>query len=248
MVIFGMSEVHLVAYETPIASKIRQILYSNRGLRRKLCGNRAVAALCQFNPLTRWIEPINGEVSLTAKAGIPLLRYNTKELGGVIPYGKMVETFKEAGYDLPELLAQDGYTAEDLWQWPFFYSHGRGDCISIMGANIYPDNIENFFNSNHTIHDFKLGVEHNDQELPEFRVYLELREGVTLSDAERLTFERDAKEKIFALLKENNEDYVDALNEDPAAMEPHVSLVSFHEAPFNKKAGKQNHIMKYNDR
>lgn len=245
MVIFGMAEMHIVGFETPIAAVIRRMMYHNRSISRHIFGNHSLASLMQYNPLFRWIEEEDGELVISAKCGVPLMKYRSHDLGGVITFGELSEKLQEAGLDLKEALEQEGYSWNEVWKWPFFYSFGRGDCVSILGANIYPAHIEAFFHKHDHILDYKLAVEHDEAEQSRLVVYLELRSGVELSEEARRYFEEASQAEILQLFINNNDDYADAYHEDPVSMTPLVNVVNYKQGPFNVPQIKQSHIVSY---
>jgi phenylacetate-CoA ligase len=246
-VTFAMSEIGVVSFETPISALIRQITHQDHALGRKLFGQGAIAALTQYLPQNRWIEAEGEELIMTTAGATPLVRYNTHDLGGVIPYGEMLDTLKEVGYDVPELLKQNGLLLEEVWQWPFFYSKGRSDSISLLGANIYPENLEDFMHKHHRVNDFKIAVHQSSSQRPDFRVYLELREGITLDTEEVTELEARAQSDIHDLLMENNDDYVQSYNEDPEALTPAVEVQEHRTGVFTDTGQKQRHVMKYTE-
>jgi phenylacetate-CoA ligase len=72
--------------------------------------------------------------------GMPLIRYNILDTGGLVPYPQMLSFLAHYGFDPLAELAQHGQRgARPL---PFVYVFGRSDfTVSYFGANIYPENV-----------------------------------------------------------------------------------------------------------
>lgn len=242
-VVFGMAEMHLVAYETPIASYIRALMVKHPKISRELFDSTTVGALLQFDPTRRWIEAENGSLLISARCGAPLLRYHSGDKGGVWGFQELIDRLKHSDIDILQVLSEAGFNQSEIWKWPFFFCNGRGDAISIMGANIYPDNIDQFFHHHPKIHDFKLAVEYTESQQPKLCVYLELRKGLEFTQMETDNFLTEAEFEIKELLVKNNDDYADAYLEEPLVMTPHVILCLWGSAPFEKKNVKQQHVL-----
>jgi len=159
----------------------------------------------------------------------------------------MLNVMKEAGYDLIEMLKEQGHDHEKIWKWPFFYSKGRSDSVSLIGANIYPENLEDFIHKHHTVNDFKIGVTQSESQRPIFHVYLELRENIQLDDTEREALEAKAHSDILELLIENNEDFEQSYAEDPEVLSPVIEIFEHRSGPFANLAQKQHHVMRYTE-
>lgn len=79
--------------------------------------------------------------------GIPLIRYNILDNGGIITYDAMLEFLAEWGFNPVDALfaqdRQDDYpTGRGVRNLPFVYVFGRSNfTVSYFGANIYPENV-----------------------------------------------------------------------------------------------------------
>ena len=98
----------------------------------------------QFNPLMHYVEVNeNKEVVFTiTRAALlsPRIRYNVHDEGGVMRYDEMARSLAAAGQDIKKLTTQ---SCSRLLRMPFLWIYGRRDCtISVMGANIYPEDLE----------------------------------------------------------------------------------------------------------
>ena len=100
--------------------------------------------LFQYNPLDYAIETNEqGELIITINRLAllsPRIRYNIHDAGGVIPFERMLHLLRQHGLDPLREVDRPGQPAFTL---PFLYLFGRSDStISYMGANIYPEDVE----------------------------------------------------------------------------------------------------------
>jgi phenylacetate-CoA ligase len=102
-------------------------------------GRQVLPTLAQYDPRRRYIESVNGNIVFTSSTGIPLVRYNIKDVGGVIT-------------DLAAITPNEESLLRDIkkhninikkWSRPFVYVHGRSDfTVSLYAVLIYPENIK----------------------------------------------------------------------------------------------------------
>jgi len=99
--------------------------------------------LFQYNPLDHHVEQIGGELVVTVSRRSmlsPRIRYNIHDAGGAHWFDSLVGICRAHGVD--PLSATAG-TRRTPIRFPFLFVHGRSDStISYMGANIYPEDVE----------------------------------------------------------------------------------------------------------
>lgn len=138
---YGLAESGTSAHETPVSIALRRSLAElNKGEVFVRFGGTKTAGLYQFYPRMRFFEQNNDNVLLlTSPAGLPLVRYYTRDEGGVVDFDEV------------EQLAGDSYLeyvdshANELskWKLPFVYLFGRTDLSATLYAvNIYVENIK----------------------------------------------------------------------------------------------------------
>jgi phenylacetate-CoA ligase len=138
--IYGTADAGVVGNETPLSIEIRRFLAHNPEAARQLFGESRMPTLVQYDPMSRFFEVYEGQLLITGDNGIPLVRYNILDTGGVIAYSEMLDFLMSLGFDpRKELLAKGSRGARDM---PFVYVFGRSNfAVSYFGANIYPENI-----------------------------------------------------------------------------------------------------------
>ncbi|MFA6082528.1 MAG: hypothetical protein WC773_03920 [Patescibacteria group bacterium] len=249
---YGAADVGIgIGREYPISILIRQLASDNKKLANDLFGQSDVLpGLYQFNN-SSYVEAVNGELIFTAMNGIPVVRYNIHDRGGVIKYNQMLKILLEHGIDIRKMLQERHYTSADVWRLPFFYVFGRTDgTISFGGANIYPENIENALissNQSQLVSAFKLGVEKSKSGKECLVVHIELKQKSSVeSEGEKKRLATTLHQVVVEKLKEINTDYSDVYQFDPKSADIEIRVCDYGTSPFmldNKKI-KRNYLLK----
>ncbi len=139
--VLGSSEGGIVGMETPLSSYIRKQIFDNIELNKSLFNSDHIPSVVQFNPVGRFIEAVDDELVLTNLGGLPLVRYNTKDVGGVMTFDQVMEVLNKQG------IANEVITKElgnpSIWTFPFAYLFGRSNVMAtIYAVNVYPENIK----------------------------------------------------------------------------------------------------------
>ena len=138
--LYGTADAGILGNETPLSICIRRFLASNPDAARALCGESRLPTLVQYDPLSRFFEAVDGSLLFSGDNGIPLVRYNILDTGGVVPYEQMIAFLAEWSFDPIATLHEQG--ERGAHHLPFVYVFGRSDfTVSYFGANIYPENI-----------------------------------------------------------------------------------------------------------
>ncbi len=239
---YGASDIDIgVAGEMPITVWIRKRVAENPALQRALFGgDPRLPMLFQYSPLDYYIETNDeGELIITVnrlKVLSPRIRYNLHDAGGVVPFARMLAVLR--GFGLDPLAACDR-PEQPVFPIPFLYLFGRSDStISYMGANIYPEDIEQgLFAAGEDAR--RLGafcLELLDLGGGEQRacVHVEALDGVTDDDAlaDRL------RERVLNRLLATNLDFRASVEEDPSAREIIVRLHAPGRGPFAMNTGR----------
>lgn len=138
--LYGTADAGVLGNETPLSTGIRRFLAQRPEAARALFGESRLPTLVQYDPLSRCFEAHDGGLLFTGDNGIPLIRYNILDNGGVVPYDQMLQFLEEYGFDPLAARQQEGQRG--VRPLPFVYVFGRSDfTVSFFGANIYPENV-----------------------------------------------------------------------------------------------------------
>jgi len=86
---------------------------------------------------------VDGHLIFSGDNGIPLVRYDILDTGGLIGFEEMLKFAAEHGFDpVTELQLESESPLRGIRPLPFAWVFGRSNfTVSFFGANIYPENI-----------------------------------------------------------------------------------------------------------
>jgi phenylacetate-CoA ligase len=249
---YGATDIEIgMAGESPASVAIRRVARARPELRRALFGDDSrLPMVFQYNPLIHYLEtnPERELICTISRLDVlaPRIRYNVHDEGGILDYGQVSGKFRDFGLDLAQLGKEKdvaGPRGSLPWvqpvQLPFLWIFGRRDAtISVMGANIYPEDIEVLIYRDRevtaAVHSFCLSVVTDATSTPRPCIALELNDGHVFDEAGRDRLAAQFQTGLQGL----NLDYRAALAEFPAAMLPIVQTYSRGEGPFRLDAGR----------
>jgi phenylacetate-CoA ligase len=231
---YGASDLEIgMAGENPLTVMIRKLCVNDASLRRTLFGeDHRLPMLFQYNPLDHLIEIVESEVVVTISKPwtlSPRIRYNIKDEGGILTFDEMKERLQEHDISLEELERQCAYPR---WYLPFLFIYGRKDStVSVMGANIYPEDVESIVYSTpvlaRNINAFVISLEEDANGNPRPCFEFELLDLNARSEVEEVLHQTLSSE-----LAKLSLDYKKAKEEYPQAVEPIVRTFGMREGPF----------------
>ncbi len=141
--LYGTADAGVLGNETPLSICIRRFLAEHPDAAKALFGESRLPTLVQYDPSSRLFEVENNILLFSGDNGIPLIRYNIMDTGGIISYDAMFEFLAEWGFDPVEhLRSQTQQLPRGIHPLPFVYVFGRSNfTVSYFGANIYPENV-----------------------------------------------------------------------------------------------------------
>ena len=245
---FGATDLEIgIAGETPIAIAIRRLCRERADVREKLFGTDSrLPMIFQYNPLMHYIEVNNNrELVFTISRGSllsPRIRYNVHDEGGVVRFDEMARMLAEVGVDMEELKKAAGSGNLRL---PFLWVYGRRDyTISVMGANIYPEDLEQCLYAEPELakitRSFCLGLAESEDASVRPRFIFEVVAEPT--EQLQMTFRDAILRRLVAL----NADFREAWREYPETLVPAIQLYRLGEGPFagDKEKIKQTRFLK----
>jgi len=242
---YGASDVQLaIGGETDFTVSLRKAIGCDRALRYALLGEGEdrVPMIFQYNPLDVFIEVNDAsELLFTAtNAGsmCPKPRYNLRDEGKVLSFTDTAAILRRAAR---ETVAFD-MRQRGLLKLPLIFLFGRSDStISVMGANIYPQDVEYGLYANAElaghIHSFFLSLEERADLRSMPTVNVELRAGFEAGAEFGLRFERELSHAITASLERINRDFANARREDPQTTMVQVHAFAQGAGPFTARRG-----------
>lgn len=232
---YGASDLDIgVAAETPLSVWVRQRAAESHVLRQRLFGSDSrLPMLFQYNPLDYMIESVEGELVITVSRLCmlsPRIRYNIHDSGGGHSFDEVVSACRDVGLDA--LSVPTPYNRPHF-RLPFLYVHGRSDTtISYMGANIYPEDIEQALFVDSGLGDllgaFCLELHDTGDGTVRPSVHVEVLAGGRDDDS----VVRTLRQAVVARLQRNSRDFRDALRENATAGDVLIRLHEPNQGPF----------------
>ncbi|TFG69458.1 MAG: phenylacetate--CoA ligase family protein [Thermomicrobiales bacterium] len=243
---YGATDIEIgMAGESPVSVALRRLARARPDIRLALFGTDArLPMVFQCNPLIHYLE-VNtaGEVICTVSRLdllSPRIRYNVHDAGGIVDFARANRILADFGYDLDRLNeSPEVHGPRGPLPWsrpiplPFLWIHGRKNAtISVMGSNIYPEDIESVLYRDAQIsdrmHSFMLSVTDDEHGTPRPMVALEFTDLDGVDDAWLAAAAERLRDGLGAL----NIDYRSSLVEFPAAMLPIVLVYGLGAGPF----------------
>jgi phenylacetate-CoA ligase len=228
---YGASDLDLgIGLETPEAIRIRGLVNDLRDVHAAVLeGDHRVPMIFQYNPLTHHLETnARGELIVTlnhSRVLSPRIRYNIGDEARLMTRGELLRRLLALGHDVA---ARDGLGVS----LPYLLLFGRRDqTISIMGANIYAEDVERVVYAQPELArgfaSFMLSVaEGADQEVhPRLCVEWHDERPPSLERGELAARIRDDLAKV-------NADFRQSLSEDSEALQFEVLIFGYGQGPF----------------
>jgi phenylacetate-CoA ligase len=242
---YGTVDLGTMSHETPASILIRRQAVKDRRLFEGIFGNvNKQPTFTQFIPEMFYFEDIEGRVVCSSYSGLPLLRYDLKDHGGVITLQQVKEVYKRVGRELPEELKKNGLQ-QNLWNLPFVYVYERSDfSVTFIGAQIYPEEIRRALLQRDMEHKvtgkFTMVSGYDSHSKNYLELNVELKRGVEVSRP----LVKEVTQLIVAdLLKENSE-YRSSYGESKSAASPKVRLWPKDHPLYFSGTGKQKWVQR----
>jgi len=243
---YGATDIEIgMAAESPVSVALRRLARRRPDVREALFGDDPrLPMVFQYNPLIHFLE-VNelGEIICTVSRLdllSPRIRYNVHDEGGLLGFATARERLAAFGFDIERIGERDetaGPRGPLPWSrpipLPFLWVNGRRDAtISVMGANIYPEDIETVVYRDPTLvprlHSFLLSTVDDERGVPRPMVALELADMAGVDDRWRAAMADQLRDGLTGL----NIDYRSSIAEFPDAMQPIVTTYGLGEGPF----------------
>lgn len=245
---YGTVDQGTLAHETPLTTLIRRIAVNKPKVFNAIfrSGINRLPTLCQYDPELFFFEEINDGVVCSAFSGLPLVRYDLKDQGGVHTFEEMVTRLKSAGIDIYAEAEKAGIK-DKMWRLPFVYVYERKDMsVSFSGANVYPETIRK------TLHDKELRkfftgkcvleIKHDAKQNPHLYVHVELKNGIAKLNQKIKQLSHSLVLKH--LLKDNSE-FRSAYHDQRAGQaKPHLVFWPYEHSQYFRLGGKQKWSIK----
>lgn len=243
---YGTVDLGTMAHETPLSILIRRIALKLPSLNEALFHDRyRQPTLAQYIPELYYFEEISGGLVCTAKSGIPLVRYDLMDTGGIWSLHDIRRICKEYGVDIDHEVKNAGISST-IWNLPFVYVFERKDfTIKVYGANIFPEEIRKaledgafsrILTGKHTAE-----VSYDGQMTQKWTVHLEMKKGTRITDKLKLRLQQIIVDRLVA---ENSEFSNNVKSVGRVRMTPDIMCWPWKSAPYFSSSGKHHWVRK----
>jgi phenylacetate-CoA ligase len=245
---YGASDLDVgVGAETPLSIWVRRQADAIPELRNALFGgDPRLPMVFQYNPLDHSVEVIDGELVITVtrlSMLSPRIRYNIHDAGGAYSFDQVMSACRRLGLQPP--LGRDSQGRLPL-RLPFMYVQGRSDStISYMGANIYPEDIEQALFADSALADRIGAFALELREIGEGAVRPSLHIELLVHAGDDEDVKRKVRDAVVARLEQNSRDFKAAVAENPTTADFVIDLHDPGTGPFaeNSKRIKRRYII-----
>lgn len=242
---YGTADLGTMAHETPLSILVRRLAIKHLQVYKIFFHeDRRLPTVAQYMPELFYFEEIQTRLFCSAFSGIPLLRYDLKDNGGVLNLREIKNNFNSLGFDLLNEVKSAKIT--DLtWNLPIVYVYERRDqVVKLYGANIYPETIRKVI-QNKEFEDLLTGkftilVKTDKEQNQYLEINVELKKGQSKNNQ----VEEQLKSMTVKKLLEENSEYQSNYKESPDRQIPNVVLWNYEDPLYFKPGIKQRWVRK----
>ncbi|MGH7142340.1 MAG: phenylacetate--CoA ligase family protein [Candidatus Saccharimonadales bacterium] len=242
---YGTVDLGTMSHETPVSILVRRQAVADKQLFRHIFGNTLKQpTLTQFHPEMFYFEAINEQVICSGFSGLPLVRYDLKDHGGVITFQAIEQAFTLSGKDLQTEIKTAGLT-KTVWNLPFVYVYERSDfSVNLLGGVIYPEEIRKALLKvplpQKTTGKFTMEVANDRRLMNKLIVHVELKRGC-IGDH---NLSRQIQKSVVDLLLLENSEYANNYASYGKKIWPTIKLWPFADELYFNGRGKQKWVKK----
>lgn len=240
---YGTVDLGTMAHETPESILIRRTLAERDQLGTILPENDRQPTLAQYNPELFYFETDHNHLYCTAYSGLPLLRYDLKDYGGILGRRQTHQTLAATGFDVMAEARRTGI-GDTLWNLPFVYVYERDDfSVSYYAFQLYPDTVRRALQ--HEVLKYKLtgkftmSVEYNDAGRQELHINVELKHGIEPS----IAIEGEVLERVQGYLVRESSEYHETYKMIGAEVMPRIHLWNYEDPTYFRPGTKQKWVV-----
>lgn len=241
---YGTVDMGTMAHETPESILIRRELVDRGGLKILFPEVDRQPTLAQYNPEMFYFEQLEDTLLCTAYSGLPLLRYDLKDHGGIISRQEVHRILKEQGIDIGDLLLSRAIQ-DTQWNLPFVYVYERNDfSVSYYAFQLYPDTIRRALLrdelSQKVTGKFSMKVDYDDSGRQRLNIHVELKHGIIPSEELKNVISEYVQERLI----EESSEYRETFNMVGTEAIPTICLWDYEDPTYFRPGIKQKWTVK----
>ncbi len=242
---YGTVDLGTMSHETPLSILARRTIFRDEApLNGVLPEKYKQPTLTQYIPELFYFEEEDNNLICSAYSGIPLVRYDLKDYGGIITKIDLESKFKDNGVDLRELSDKAGIT-DTVWNLPFVYVYERNDfSVSYYAFVVYPDTIRRALLNNNLENritgKFTMLIDYNKDGRQQLLVNVELKHNVENSKK----LEKKVAKAVHDRLVHENSEYRETYSLKGDIVKPIIQLLEYENQEYFAPGTKQKWVIK----
>ena len=241
---YGTVDLGTMAHETPESIFIRRELVKSNRLNMIFPEKHRQPTFSQYNPEQFYFEEVDNNLICSSYSGIPLVRYDLKDYGGLIKRDDLHKNLLKNNIDVNKAAIKTNIV-ESFKNLPFVFIYERNDfSVSYYAFQIYPDTIRRALQSIQLsavlTGKFTMKVEYNDEGRQELIIHIELKHAVEMT----LDLNKTVKEHIHDLLINESSEYRETFKMIGDPTIPIVYLWQYEETEYFRPGTKQRWVIK----
>ena len=239
---YGTVDLGTMSYETPISILARKLAIKNNEIYHSLWGDSIkLPTLTQYIPELFYFEKGDETLYCSAFSGLPLVRYDLKDIGGVNTFDEISKVFKDSGINLPQEAKKNSISK--IWKLPFVWVFERNDfSVSLYAFQIYPATIRNVLQMSK----YKAKVTGKFTMLVKFDAnhnqYLEVNVELMRGKKGDKSLEKEIVNSIIKQLTNDSSEYRETIKVKGKKIHPQVVFWDYEDETFFKPGIKQKWV------
>ena len=243
---YGTVDLGTMSHETPTAIMIRRQTVKDPSLFASIFGDVSkLPTLTQYIPEMFYFESEHDRVICSSYSGLPLVRYDLKDHGGVVTLHEIEQAYQAQGRDLPSEISK-AKLSDTLWHLPFVYVYERSDfSVNLVGGVVYPEEIRKALllrpASQKVTGKFTMAVTTDSEMNSILEIHVELKRAVETNDK---TLIKHIETAIVATLLKENSEYASNYALYGKKLNPKIMLWDYEHPTYFSGRGKQKWVQK----
>lgn len=247
---YGTVDLGTMAHETPLSILIRRLALRKKTLYRKIFPQEPaqLPTLAQYLPEMFFFEEIDEGVVCSAYGGLPLVRYDLKDRGGVMTLKETRSNLENEKVNLKKEINK-AKIKKNVWNLPLVYVYERKDLsISFFGANIYPETVRRALQvkilSKFLTGKFTIMTKKDQRQNPFLEINIELKKNIKSKSLNKNLRKCVSEVILENLLKENSEFHSVFYDQKEGKLMPEIIFWPYESEPYFQAGGKQKWVIK----
>ncbi len=240
---YGTVDMGTMAHEIPLSILTRRTIFESPAtVCRVFPEEHQQPTLAQYIPELFHFEEDDATLICSSWSGLPLVRYDLKDYGGVVTKADLEQRLESQGRSLPDLVDSSGI-GETVWNLPFVYVYERkGFSVSYYAFLVYPDSVRRALSAQRFVHaltgKFTMTVDYTKDGQQRLVVNAEVKHDVK-TDTE---LARDTQLAIHQQLMIENSEYRELYSLKADVVIPAVELWPYESPEYFKPGIKQKWV------